>query len=355
MSLHDRSTSAEQADQPVEIWFTRCGGATASTVAIQNNWLQEEFGAGGTRLCYLLDNENPDIRESHFDHSIKSLFREGGNIPPIWARAKGVDTVTLGITWVDEYQAIVTRPDSNIRDVSDLKGRRLAVPLYRNVSIDFFRGSAFHGFANALGLAGLGRDDVQFVDVVIESQRGMRRTGQPSGTAELDALAKGEIDAVFLRQGTGLKLAQDRATEIRTVIDLSNHPDPLRRVNNGTPRPITVHREFLDRHPDLVVRYLAVLLRGAAWAEANPAGALKAIADEDGWVGEAITAAAYPRLAASLTPKLTAEYIAGLETQKNFLRDWGFLAADFAINDWIVSEPLEDARRLATGEARFAA
>ena len=344
-----------KAPEPTEIWFTRCGGATASTIAIQKKFLEAEFGQGDTRLCSLLDNQNPDIRESHFDHSIKSLFREGGNIPPIWTKAKGADTVVLGITWVDEYQAIVTRPDTAIREISDLKGRRLAVPLYQGVSIDFFRGAAFHGFANALGLARLGRDDVEFVDVTIESARGMQRGGRPSGTAELDALASGQVDAVFLRQGTGLKLAQERANEIRTIVDLTNHPDPLRRVNNGTPRPITVHRDFLDRHPDLVVRYLAVLLRSAAWAEANPAGALTAIADEDGRVGEAITAAAYPDLVTSLTPKLTPDYVAGLEAQKNFLRDWGFLKADFAVEDWIVSEPLADAQILVSRQRRNAA
>ena len=340
---------------PVEIWFTRCGGATASTVAIQKNWLHAEFDGAGTSLCSLLDNQNPDIRESHFDHSIKSLFREGGNIPPIWARAKGTDTVTLGITWVDEYQTIVTRADSDISSIADLKGKRLAVPLYRNVSIDFFRGSAFHGFANALGLAGLGREDVSFVDVVIESQRGMRNEGRPSGAAELDALKAGEVDAVFLRQGSGLKLAKEHADNIRLLIDLSDHADPFRRVNNGTPRPITVHREFLEQHRDLVVRYLTVLLRSAAWAEANPEEAIQTIADEDGRVGAAIIAEAYPKLTSSLKPKLTPDYIAGLEAQKNFLRDWGFLEADFAISDWIVSGPLEEAERLVARDVQIAA
>lgn len=341
---------------PTEIWFTRCGGATASTIAIQNNWLQAEFPEGSdVKLCSLLDNQNPDIRESHFDHSIPSLFREGGNIPPIWTRSKGVDTVTLGITWVDEYQTIVSRAGSQIRSIGDLAGKRLAVPLYKNVSIDFFRGSAFHGFANALGLEGLGRDDVHFVDIEIESQRGMRLGGRPSGAAELDALHAGVVDAVFLRQGTGLQLFGEQESDLQLVADLSNHPDPLRRVNNGTPRPITVHRDFLTRHRDLVVRYLAVLFRSAAWAEAHPQEAVRLIAREDGRVGEAVTAAAYPLLATSLTPSLSDAYIAGLDAQKNFLRDWGFLADDFETRDWIVEGPLEEARALVAREASLAA
>jgi ABC-type nitrate/sulfonate/bicarbonate transport system substrate-binding protein len=134
-----------------------------------------------------------------------------------------------------------------------------------------------------------------------------------------------------------------------------SHPDPMKRVNNGTPRPITVHRSFLERHRDLVVRYLAVLFRSAAWAEAHPQEAIGAIAAEDGRVGEAVIAAAYPHLATSLTPSLSDAYIAGLDAQKNFLRDWGFLASDFATRDWIVEGPLEEAQALVRREARFAA
>jgi ABC-type nitrate/sulfonate/bicarbonate transport system substrate-binding protein len=341
--------SATASHDPVEIVFTRCGGATASTVAIQKGWLAEEFNRPGTRLSSLRDN--PEIRESHFDHSVRAMFREGGNIPPIWARAKGADTVVLGITWVDEYQSVVVRADSSVRDLSDLKGKRLAVPLYRGISIDFQRGAALHGFANALSLAGLVGGDVEFVDILIE-QGGEAR---PNGAAQLEALDRGEVDAVFLRQASGVQLARRYGDQLRQLVKLTDEPDPLKRVNNGTPRPITAHREFLAAHPDLVVRYLAVLLRAGAWAEANPNEAVSAIAAEDGGVGEEIARAAFPDLARSLLPALTRNYVDGLEAQKNFLREWGFLAGDFEIREWIEDGPLEEARALVRRERRFAA
>lgn len=346
------TTNENRAD---EIWYTRCGGATASTIAIQRGFLQDEFARDDIRLSSLLDVADANIRESHFDHSIKSMFREGGNIPPIWARAKGQDTVALGITWVDEYQAIVARRDSGIREIADLKGKRLAAPLYEGISIDFMRGAAFHGFANALSLASLGRDDVQFVDVVIPHAGVLTRANRRAGEAELRALAEGRADAVFLRQSSGYELARDHADELVRLVRLDEHPDPFKRVNNGTPRPVTAHREFVEQRPDLVVRYLAVLLRSAAWAEANPAQAIEAVAKEHRDADPAIIAAAYPRLPVSLTPKLTPDYVAGLEEQKNFLRDWGFLAADFEVRDWIVEGPLAEARALVAREARFAA
>ncbi len=346
-------TTTDQASviaNPVDIWFTRCGGATASTVAIRKNWLQEEFSGGDVKLHSLRDSDDLTVRASHYDHNVTSMFREGGNIPPIWARSKGVDTVTLGITWVDEFQAVVTRPDSDIREASDLEGRRLAVPLHSDIAIDFQRGAALHGFAHALDIAGLDRGAVEFVDIAVEGG------GEGHGAAVLAALADGRVDAAFLRQGSGFKLFQDHAPNLRQLLNITDLADPLQRVNNGTPRPVTVHRAFLDQHPDLVVRYLAVLLRTAAWAEENPAEAIRVVAAEGrADVGEELTALAYPRLAVSLTPKLTPGYVKGLEAQKNFLRDWGFLASDFDVRDWIEAGPLEQAQRLVARETRSAA
>lgn len=347
--------SEHASNDPVEIVFTRCGGATASTVAIQKGWLAEEFNQPGTRLSSLRDN--PDIRESHFDHSVKAMFREGGNIPPIWARAKGADTVVLGITWVDEFASVVVRADGALRELSDLKGRRLAAPLYDGISIDFQRGAALHGFASALGLAGLSRNDVEFVDVTIarEGAPGSGGGGRPNGAAQLEALERGDVDAVFLRQASGVTLARQYGDRLRQLVKLTDQADPLLRVNNGTPRPITAHRDFLKAHPDLVVRYLAVLLRAGAWAAANPAEAVRAIAAEDGGISEELARETFPHLAASLTPALTGDYVDGLDAQKNFLRDWGFLAEDFNTRDWIEDGPLAEARALVRRERRFAA
>ena len=263
-----------------EIWFTRCGGATASTIAIQENFLHDAFADNGVILRSLQESNDSAVRESHFDHSIPAMFREGGNIPPIWARAKGADTVVLAISWVDEFQSIVVRGDSGIRSLAELRGKRLAVPLYAGISIDFQRGANFHGFASGLSLAGLSAGDVTFVDVPVE--RGNTSTsggngGRESGAAELEALFDGRVDAVFLRQSSGLRLFNEHAERLRELVRLTDQPDPLHRINNGTPRPLTVHRSFLAEHRDLVVRYIAALIRAADWAEANPGAALDAL------------------------------------------------------------------------------
>lgn len=342
---------------PTRLWYTRCGSATASALAIRKNWLQEEFAKPGTELLSLRESDSLEVRNSHFHHGQSGMFREGGNIPPIWARSTGQDTVVLGITWVDEYQGILVHADSDIHELKDLKGKRLAIPLHRDAVIDFQRGAAQHGFATALSLAGLTPEDAQFVDVETPShdlRDGRRDESAPRRNETLEALKERRVDAIFIRYARGYRTAQDTLF-FRQLINIKDLPEPLLRVNNGTPRPITVDRAFLERHPDVVVRYLAVLLRTANWAASHREEVASLLLPESGGETlEDVFAAHGDDVHLSFTPKLTDAYVAGLETQKNFLRDWGYLKEDFEIKDWIVREPLEQARRLVEQEGREA-
>jgi ABC-type nitrate/sulfonate/bicarbonate transport system substrate-binding protein len=114
---------------------------------------------------------------------------------------------------------------------------------------------------------------------------------------------------------------------------------------------VTVDRLFLERHPDLVVRYLAVLLRTSAWAERNPAEVLELLASEGGGANvDEVLDSHGPNVHRSFQPRLTPEYIQGLDVQKNFLRDFNFLKGDFDTRAWVVHGPLAEAESLARAE-----
>ena len=85
-----RTSESKEEIFPVEaLWYTRCPVPTASGIALDLGWLGDEFGRSGIALKSILDSDDPKIQISHFSHTLPGLFREGGNIPAIWARSAG--------------------------------------------------------------------------------------------------------------------------------------------------------------------------------------------------------------------------------------------------------------------------
>jgi ABC-type nitrate/sulfonate/bicarbonate transport system substrate-binding protein len=325
---------------PTQLWYSCRGGATATGLAVRKGWLHAEFASGSTQLRALEEAASRDIRLSYYHHGQTGLVREGGNIPAIWARSENQSAVVVGVTWVDEYQGILVRRDSGIRELADLKGKRLGLPLRRRALIDIGRAGAQKGFVTALNLAGLAPRIARWIHIESpDFEFPQRHAGRD---IELEALRSAYVDAVFLRGAQGYAAARDPA--LRELVDLNRLDDPLLRVNNGTPRPVTVDCAFLARHPDIVRRYLAVLLRAAGWAREHPGEVAPLVALENpGYTADAVAAALGPGLHRGLTPSLGAQQLAGLGAQKDFLLDWGYIRRDFDIEDWIDPRPLAEA------------
>jgi sulfonate transport system substrate-binding protein len=329
-----------------ELWYTRCPVPTTSGIAQHFRWLQDEFGRQGIELKSIRASEDKTVRESHFNHAHPGMFREGGNVPPIWARSEGRNTAVVGITWVDEEQLILVRPDSDIRDLSGLKGRRLGVPQHATRLVDVARAQDLRGLLTALELAGLERDQVQWVDIAggeydLREQSGNDARPQ-RGPAR--ALLAGEIDAIYAKGAVSAGLIDDFG--LRSIVDINAQTDPLVRVNAGTPRPITVDRTLALEHPELVARYLAVLLRTAEWAAQHSTEVVEAVAAETGARTQAVKRGFGPELHRHFTPSLSELCLSGLAAQKTFLLKEGFLSADFDFDGWVVREPLDLAQQL---------
>src|SRR5690606_17056408 len=118
---------AEPSTDLRQIWFTRCPVPTASGLALNLGWLTGAFRDEGIDVGVLQDGP-PELRRHHFDHELLGLFREGGNVPAFAARSEGADTRLIGLTWIDEGQSIIVRPDSAIEGPGDLAGARVAIP-----------------------------------------------------------------------------------------------------------------------------------------------------------------------------------------------------------------------------------
>ncbi len=91
-----------------QIWYTRCPVPTPVGLATQLGLLDQAFAAEGITLNSIIDSKDRSIGASHFNHHLDYSFRHGGNVPPIRARSEGNPTRLVGITWTDEFQAIIT-------------------------------------------------------------------------------------------------------------------------------------------------------------------------------------------------------------------------------------------------------
>lgn len=343
-------------NHPDEIWFTRCPVPTATGIAYKLGWLTEAFEADGIALRTLQEGRD-ELSHHHYDHRLPTLIREGGNMLAFGARAQGEPTKLIGLTWIEESQLILARPDTGIATAADLKGKRLALPSWndnprpthvRGTSIG--RGMTLAGYKGALASAGLTLDDVELVETPDRRRAvgGGARDADPArdrgvgGLWPFQALLDGTVDAIYVKGAAALDQAREHGLTI--AVDLDKLADPRFRVNNGTPRPITVHQDLLDNHFDLVVRFLAVTLRAADHIAEQPQRLREILEFETAGSAEAVSQA-YATLHEGLRPTLDPDRLALFDLQKKFLFTHGFLDADFALADWIDPRPLEAALR----------
>jgi ABC-type nitrate/sulfonate/bicarbonate transport system substrate-binding protein len=324
------------------LWITRCPVPTASSIAFDRGLLEAELRDFEIEINSLQDQPDAELRDAHFHHGLTGLIREGGNVPALWARSAGADTRLVALTWVDEYQAILTL-DPALDEPAKLAGKRLGVPRHRGSVIDFWAAMALRGFDAALGLAGLSLADAELVD--LETER--NETGWGPGSRaprgvwdlELESLRDGTVDAVYVKGAPGVAAA--RPAEVHEVVEFGSHPDPKVRVNNGTPRTITAGEDLIAR-PEVLGAMLGALLDAADGAALDPGPLHARVAADTGADPEA-AAGAYGSV--QLHPRLDDALLEALDRQRAFLGAHGFLAGDLDLEAWIDPEPLAEALR----------
>lgn len=347
------SGNTEKLDK---IWFTRCPVPTATGLAYKLGWLTEEFARDEIAIETLQDT--PELGHHHYDHQLSSLIREGGNLLALPARAQGAPTRLIGLTWIDEWQTILVRPGSDIREPKDLKHKKLALPGFNPVDLErntrgrsIARGMSLAGYKGALAYAGLTLHDVTLVE--IPSEREQRNAGRREGVTRLwtglQALIDGEVDGVYVKGAAAVDSAKTFGAEVGINLDLL--PERRFRVNNGTPRPITAHESLLEHHFELVVRFLDQTLRAADWACDNVDGVRKILEGETRGGPEGVLTAYGENFHRSLHPDLSSERVELFRQQKDFLLVHGILDRDFDYDAWLDPRPLEAARKQQTARA----
>jgi ABC-type nitrate/sulfonate/bicarbonate transport system substrate-binding protein len=339
------------------ISFARSPVPTPLGIAVHLGWLSGEHSSDGVAIKSL--HELRPGERAHSDYTLRNSLRQGGSVPANCARGRGADTRVIGLSWVDESQLVITRADSGIHAVRDLRGRRIGLPSRPYEMIDIFRATALRGVLNVLKSENLALGEVELVDIVAArvpvsdpsrspapADRALAPMLWNDYAAECAALLRGDVDAIYVKGAQGLEAAH--VIRARTVVDIGFHPDPLLRNNNGTPRPLTVNATVLEQHPDLVAGFLQLVAQAGDWARSHPDETVRYVSQETASPEEWVHLAYGDKLHRHLGIDLHPQSINALAVFKDFLLEWGFLARDFDVWDWIDPAPY----KMVTSRAR---
>lgn len=322
------------------LWYTRCPVPTASGLAYAQGWLSRRYAHWGAHLGVLQDAP-AEIARHHYDHALPGLIREGGSVPAIVARASGAPTRLIGLTWIEERQVLVGRPDTALAQIG-WAGLRLAIPGWASQRhASHHRAMALAGFESVLRHAGLSLGDAVQVEVPVGATvppGHLRQAGGGSVWVAVTAVARGLADAAYVKGSAGLAAARQAGLVI--LADLADLPGPRWRINNGTPRPLTVHEELLQYRPEWVVAFLEESLRAADWAQRNPSEVLGVLQAEAGGDPEDVATAYGQGLDEGFAPSLDAQRLEWLSLQVDFLARHDFLQSGVDVHAWVAPEPL---------------
>jgi ABC-type nitrate/sulfonate/bicarbonate transport system substrate-binding protein len=313
-------------------------------IAAQLGWIEAAFDHDRIAVRALHSGADPKSSRSDVDPWLANSFRQGGSIPAIWSRAGGRDTRLLGLTWTDESQAILTRADSDIHAVADLKGKRLGVVTCPSDPIDVSKATTIRAYMAALQSQGLSEKDVQFVDLPTAEVSLAGRLSLQEDLAsckEARALQGGDVDVVFCKGPRGLDLAE--VTGARTVYDLGGHPDPKVRINNGSLRTLTASAFLVENDFPLVVRLVKKIVQAGWWAETHREETLRKLAEETRSSESAIVRAYGSDVHRHLRTDLAPTSVAALGDFVGFLAEWRLIPGSFDVHTWIDARPLDQA------------
>jgi sulfonate transport system substrate-binding protein len=177
---------------------------------------------------------------------------EVGLAPSIIALSRGLPFIApfLGACSTPDrpYERIMVLPNSSIRTLDDLKGKKLAYQGPGTVP-DMLLGALSRR-------SKISKADIDLVPLPPPNQP--------------DALGQGLVDAIFAIPPADT--VAERKYSARTVADATE------LVPYSGLSTFVVRRDFADRNPEIVGKLLAAEIRFARWIEANPSAARSAMA-----------------------------------------------------------------------------
>lgn len=205
-----------------------------SLVLKEQGWLEEEFAADGIEIDWVLSLGSNKALE--FLNSGSVDFSSSAGAAALLATINGNPLKSIYIYSKPEWTALVTRPDTGISKIEDLKGKTVAVTRGTDPYIFLLR---------ALDSVGLTEKDIK--PVLIQ---------HPDGK---NALVNGDVDAWA---GLDPHMAQAELDNGAVLF--------YRNADANTYGVLNVRQEFAEGNPKLVERVLAVYEKARKWSIEHP-------------------------------------------------------------------------------------
>jgi sulfonate transport system substrate-binding protein len=204
----------------------------------------QAFAKAGAKVEYDLFLSGPLAVEAAAGDHVDLL--NVGNIPPIIARANGIDVKIIAKSAFNPAtNAVLVSPDSSIHTIEDLKGKKIAVQV----------GSSVHYFlSQVLAEKGMTLADVQLVNL--------------PGPDQGPALESGNVDAIVLWMPYRTQL--EMAGKARVLVDSAHF--------SGGIGVYMVRNEFGKQYPQLVQCFLKVTKQANNYLKKHSQEALKLLA-----------------------------------------------------------------------------
>jgi ABC-type nitrate/sulfonate/bicarbonate transport system substrate-binding protein len=210
-------------------------------------------------------------------------FTSGNHVSTYAARARGDTWVYLGQSVSNNRLALVTRPDSGIDSLADIRGRKFATK-GRHPQLNDWLYLKQHGFD-------IDRDDVEFLKF------GSATTDpELAKIGKVEAVQKGLADLCFVSQPRR-ELAERLGLK---AIDIE--PQPM--IYFAT---VSTSLPFAREHPDQIAKMLKGMLEGIAFFKTQREKTIRILMDKHTKEGKLDRDAAtklYDELAPNLEPKL---------------------------------------------------
>lgn len=232
-------------------------------VRLRLNWMYYGSHAGfayGKDMGFYKDaGINLDIRSGNGSSSAHRLvangdsdFAYGSCGALVNLASQGAEIISVGVIDAMGSEAILVRPDSGVKEIGDLKGKKLLTTA--NAGVNTF-------FPIVLANAGLTEADINLTNV-------------PDG-ALVSSYLQGAGDAVGILGGIDDKPAEIKANggEAPVIFPYSDYGV------NQVGYCISTRKELVANNPDLVKRFVAATMKAYAATEADPDAAVNAMAD----------------------------------------------------------------------------